>query len=336
MRQAYNCQTADSGWLTLANEFLTGNDFLDHDGRGGPTKELLHVGLSIADPRQRWVLSRKPAMNPAFAIAEVIWILSGRNDANFLNYFNRSLPNYAGNTDTYPGAYGNRLRKHFGLDQLERAYHVLSNNKETRQVVLQIWDAETDLPHFDGNAASADIPCNVLSMLKIRNNRLEWTQVMRSNDFYRGLPHNIVQFTTIQEVIAGWIGVKLGSYNHFADSLHTYDSDLECVAQSDPMEETANVDNLALSKVDSDAAIKELARCTELIISENSSEQELIELVKTSNLPCGYKNMLCLLCAESGRRRHMESLISRSLTECSNPLFIILFKQWFLRFDKKA
>src|SRR5260370_24286567 len=131
--------------------------------RSGQTRELLGTAFTIKSPRQRWVTSRQPALNPAFAIAEVIWIMSGRRDAEFLNYWNPKLPQYAGSGKNYHGAYGFRLRRHLGLDQLERAYQALSNNPDTRQVVLQIWDSCVDFPLTDGSPADPDIPCNVCS-----------------------------------------------------------------------------------------------------------------------------------------------------------------------------
>jgi len=76
----------------------------------------------------------------------------------------------------------------------------------------------TDFPDEEGRPASQDILCNVLSMLKIRDGRLEWTQVMRSNDLFRGVPYNFVQFTVLQEVIAGWLGLEVGAYDHVSDS----------------------------------------------------------------------------------------------------------------------
>lgn len=45
---------------------------------------------------------------------------------------------------------------------------------------------------------------------------------MRSNDVHRGLPYNVVQFTTLQEVMAGWLGLEVGGYHHWSDSLHLY------------------------------------------------------------------------------------------------------------------
>jgi thymidylate synthase len=183
--------------------------------------ELLHVGLTIDNPRQRWIPSRIPALNPAFALAEIVWIINGSNDAKVINYWNPALPQFAGHVEKYHGAYGFRLRNHFNIDQLEKAYYSLQKNGISRQVVLQIWDSKNDMPDNNGKPVSEDIPCNLSSLLKIRNHKLEWMQINRSNDIYRGLPYNIVQFTTLQELIAGWLGIEVGTYNHLSEMLKT-------------------------------------------------------------------------------------------------------------------
>ena len=76
-------------------------------GRNGQTKELTHVCMSIADPTQRWVERRKPAISPAFAIAELVMIMNGNDEAALLNAWNPALPKYQGKYDRYPGSYGN-------------------------------------------------------------------------------------------------------------------------------------------------------------------------------------------------------------------------------------
>src|SRR5260370_4657761 len=225
MFRLFEGETADNVWCKIGETFRR-EDLPLQNSRGGEMRELLHSAICISDPRQRWIVSRKPALNVAFALAEVVWILTGRNDSAFLNYFNRQLPKFAGDGATYHGAYGHRLRSHFGIDQLERAYEVLRVKPTSRQVVLQIWDSKVDLPSGTGEEAGPDIPCNVLSLLKVRSDQLEWTQIMRSNDVFLGLPHNLVQFTTMQEVLAGWLGLGVGNYYHISDSLHLYQKNL--------------------------------------------------------------------------------------------------------------
>src|SRR5262249_3724286 len=106
------------------------------------------------------------------------------------------------------------------LDQLRAASEALRRTPDSRQVVLQIWDSALDLPDPDGR--SKDVPCNIMSHLLVRSGKLEWLQIMRSNDLIWGTPYNFIQFMTVQEIIAGWIGVEVGNYTHIASSLHVY------------------------------------------------------------------------------------------------------------------
>src|SRR5215216_3681161 len=140
MFRVFEGDTADQVWHEAASAFCNGECVAEQSSRAGQTLEILHSAISIANPIQRWVTTRYPPINPAFAIAEIVWLMTGRNDSAFLNYFNRQLPKYAGEGPIYHGAYGFRLRQHLGVDQLNRAYHALKSKPYTRQVVLQIWD----------------------------------------------------------------------------------------------------------------------------------------------------------------------------------------------------
>ena len=118
--------TADDVWQQAAQAFRRSDGVTIQDGRGGPTRELLHAAISIADPRQRWAVSRQPAMNPALALAEVVWIMTGRSDLAFLEFWSREYRKYAGDGPELHGAYGYRIRRHLSIDQLDRAFRALS------------------------------------------------------------------------------------------------------------------------------------------------------------------------------------------------------------------
>jgi thymidylate synthase len=171
-----------------------------------------------------------------------------------------------------------RLRKHFGFDQLERAYLALRANEASRQLVLQIWDPRVDLPNEDGSPSSTDVPCNVVAILKVRNRRLEWTQIMRSNDVFRGLPHNIVQFTSLQEIFAGWLGVELGTYNHISDSLHFYKADGPMSQRLQPTAVPTNSDHLALPKCESERAFSQLSHFGDLARTNANGPEDVMKL----------------------------------------------------------
>jgi thymidylate synthase len=325
-------QTADEVWraayevLSLASP-QTGVQ----PSRAGETYELLHAVFEVTEPRERWVLSRRPAVSPAFGIAEVIWILAGSNDAAVLNFWFSRLPEFAGEGPVYAGAYGHRLRCHFGIDQLRRACDTLASKPESRQVVLQIWDVQTDLPDVTGAPRSPDVPCNVCSLLKLRMGRLEWTQVMRSNDLLQGLPHNFVQFTCLQEIMAGWLGVELGSYHHWSDSLHIYCATAESFSCEPLCVVPPNTDSLATGFEQGVAIIEDLyRRLTELALVD-LGVADLEDIVAMPDAPAGYRNFLYVLGAESARRNGRHDQAAALATECTNPQLRTAWAAWWER-----
>src|SRR6266436_8924820 len=114
--KVFQSLTADGVWRTALGALNSVGE--SQPSRGGPTRELLHVALCVENPRQRWVLSREPAINPAFSIVELVWVMTGRRDSALPNFWNPALSKFAGDDCTYHGAYGYRLRHRFGMDQL--------------------------------------------------------------------------------------------------------------------------------------------------------------------------------------------------------------------------
>lgn len=336
MINVFEGNSANDVWQMAVKEINQGKNTKHQIGRGGATEEILHAAFTLADPRQRWVVGRHPALNPAFAIVEIIWMLNGRKDSAFLNYWNSQLPKYAGRGVEYHGAYGFRLRHHFGIDQLERAYLALRHNPDGRQVVLQIWDPVIDFPDEKGRPINPDIPCNIISLLKIRNNRLEWMQIIRSNDLFRGVPYNFIQFTTIQEVLAGWLEVELGSYNQISDSLHLYSEDVKTIGTILSGDAQQNTDSLCLPKEESDSVFAKLNRCIDILSAHNLSQEELLRLNAESDIPSEYKNLLIVVAAEAARKRKWLNLAQNLIAVCSNPVLIQAWERWFERFLPKT
>lgn len=323
--------TADEVWRQAATALIHGNKVIRQESRLGTTRELLHCTFVVRDSRQRWVLSRRPALNPAFAIAEMVWILQGRDDAAFLNFWNPLLPQFAGDGPRYYGAYGWRLRKGLGLDQLERAYLCLLHNEYSRQVVLQIWDGRLDLPEETGVPRAPDIPCNIVAMPKIRDGRLEWLQVMRSNDLFLGTPHNFVQFTVLQEVMAGWLGVEPGHYVQVSDSLHFYESDLTKISVADIPEIQINSEILGLSKGDFDRMLPELGAIMDRLRAKELTAPELASLVCGCGLPDGWRSALAIAAADAARRWGWRDEMAEVAALCGNPMLRAAWDAWLHR-----
>ena len=330
MISAFQGESADNVWQQAAEAFRRSDGVRSQNSRGGPTKEILHVAASIADPRQRWVVSREPPLNLAFALAEVVWIMTGRRDLAFLEYWTSTYRDFVGPGPELRGAYGYRLRHHLGIDQLERAHQVLEHDPDTRQVVLQIWDSRIDLPSSDGTPADRDVPCNVVAMPKLRDGKLEWLQVIRSNDMFLGVPHNFVQFTCIQEVLAGWLGVECGSYNQISDSLHVYDHNWKSVLDSTALPNVSpSSDYLGQPRQESGRLFRELERRVEQMIDPDAEAGVLQGLASWDEAPQAYRNIAAVLTAEALRRRGLTESSAHIMSRCANPVYQQLWSRWY-------
>lgn len=330
MLAQFQGDTADAIWRQAAAVLTSDGGYLLQDSRLGCTRELLHSTFYLHDPRQRWVLSRRPALNPAFAIAEAVWILQGRKDAAFLNFWNPLLPKFAGGDKVYYGAYGHRLRVNAGLDQIERAYRVLGANPSSRQVVLQIWDGRLDLPNDNGSPRSEDIPCNVVAMPKVREGRLEWLQVMRSNDLYLGTPHNFIQFTTLQEVMAGWLGLDVGSYVQISDSLHLYEYDMAKVEIAPEPPQVRNPDRLDLPRPESDRVLAAIGAAMDRL-RDPALTRRAFQAACEKGLPEGWQNLLRIAAADAARRRRWTDEMNSAAEACRNEALQAVWGSWVER-----
>lgn len=199
--------------------------------------ELLHQMIVIPNPRERVLAIFNRRANPFFQIAETVWILSGASDVEWITHFNSQLNNFVDKNDNpyhFHAPYGERIRKYgqsnkyllyphknnkgeIVIDQIDCVAKELRNDKDSRRAIIIIGNPQLD------NNPTLDRPCNIVLMFKLRNDKLDMTTINRSNDMLLGLTFtNIVQFTSIQEVIASIIGVEIGQYYHYSDSLHIY------------------------------------------------------------------------------------------------------------------
>jgi len=263
----------------------------------------------------------------------VIWILAGRQDSAFINHWNPKLPQFAGDGPLYHGAYGWRLRHEGGVDQLQRAYEVLRSAPGSRQVILDMWRPALDLPTSEGLPSAPDIPCNVCSLLKVRDGQLHWTQIMRSNDLILGLPHNLVQWTTVQEVLAGWLGLEVGPYMHFSDSLHVYEKNWQSVEASLPQaalrtENVVNSDVLSLPYRQFIEVFKVVEQKAQSMTEPNLGRHDLKHIAHFLGCPVAYQNILYILAADTARRRGWHVEADDLSSECLNPALLFLWSRW--------
>jgi thymidylate synthase len=192
-------------------------------------------------PQERVLFSVVRDANPFFHLMEALWMLAGRDDAEFLNqYVSDFGERFAEPDGRIHGAYGHRWRYAMGFDQIQEAINKLKRNPKDRQVVIQMWDARTYDPGQTGYndllGDWKDRPCNTHIYLRVRENEilaasegtnhtpvLDLTVCCRSNDIVWGAHGaNAVQFSILQEYIAAHLGIGIGTLIQFSNNYHVY------------------------------------------------------------------------------------------------------------------
>ncbi len=199
-------------------------------------------------PIERVLFSRKRNANPYFHLFEALWMLAGRRDAAFLNTFIHDFGDRFAEPDgRIHDAYGYRWREHFSfLDQLKIIIHILREDPNSRQAVLEMWDPVIDL----GVPKLKTRPCNVVAFFRIRDERLNMTVCCRSNDIIFGCyGANAVHFSILQEYIATSLGMEVGKYYQVSSDYHAYLTEFDKYVDADlndnryPMEMSSLVDD---------------------------------------------------------------------------------------------
>lgn len=200
-------------WTNLASNYPRLIELCETEGelvspRAKPCRELRPVvirtyeGSELADA----------GFSYRFADAEAAAYLAGWDDVAWLARFNPTIGRFSDDGRTFHGAYGKRLEH-----QLKHAVAKLQSDRDSRQVVLPIFQAG------DLWVSSKDIPCNTQLLLKLRQDHLHLTAIVRSQDVIWGLPYDHHAWWAMALQLAKIIGVGVHSVTHFIDSLHLYE-----------------------------------------------------------------------------------------------------------------
>lgn len=201
--------------------------------RGKVIRELRPVSVEFLNPLKRVTFLRGRRINPFFQLAESLWIISGHSDVAFLDLFNKNMVNFSDDSVYFNASYGERIRSYGKndlhrviynpVDQLEDVYVKLVKDSDSRQAVIVISHPQFDNSSYTIGEHGKDIACNLVITFKIRHNKLHMVVFNRSNDILWGLfGANLCQFSTIQELLATWLGLEVGTYHQVTDSLHLY------------------------------------------------------------------------------------------------------------------
>lgn len=205
-------------------------------GRGGgqEIRERLGQGFILQNPRARLPFVAERDLSASYAVAELLWYLSGSDSTEWIGYYAPFWRNISDDGETANSAYGARVfrarhpRVH-GVDvvhresQWDRIKRELKDDRDSRRAVIHIRTAA------DSWLADKDVPCTLSLQFFIRDDQLHAVVSMRSSDLILGIPYDVVAFTLFQELMALELGVQLGKYVHVSNSMHLYERDFGMV-----------------------------------------------------------------------------------------------------------
>lgn len=193
------------------------NDLLIYGQKVRGTKELNNYCFQLTNLENNIVNVRN--ISKAYLLGEMLWYVTARNDIAFIQKFAGLWGRISDDGITSNSAYGDILFKRHGFDQVEKIIELLKHDKDSRRAVLNL-----NVPNQNVIETKDEI-CTIALQFMIRDNKLNCTCIMRSNDIWYGLPYDLAFFTELQKYIARKLRVEYGTYTHFAVSLHVYERD---------------------------------------------------------------------------------------------------------------
>lgn len=187
--------------------------------------EVTNAALVIEDPRFSLYENKRRSSQFKYIAAELVWYFTGRNDVEFISRFAKFWEHIDNGDGTVNSAYGNLIfteKNQHNINQYQWALDSLIKDKDSRQAILHF-----NKPNHQ-RQGNKDFVCTLTGVFQIRDNRLNFTIDMRSNDLILGTPTDIAFFCMLQEQMLQHLSkyypeLEMGTYTHIVHSLHIYE-----------------------------------------------------------------------------------------------------------------
>jgi thymidylate synthase len=187
------------------------NNGIDFDN----TKTLFNQGFTILNPLDNNIDTDYRKWNPVYANREWDWYLSGNPNAEEISTYAPIWKRMMDDKGNVRSNYGWQWKRN---NQLDKVIDKLKENNNTRQAAISIYDGKEIDTYYK------DTPCTYAVQFTILNNKLDMSVLMRSNDLWYGFCNDQYCFSKLQELVSERIGLKSGTYFHFAHNLHLYNN----------------------------------------------------------------------------------------------------------------
>lgn len=121
--------------------------------------------------------------------------------------------------------YGQRLRDHDGVDQIQNIIDLIKTRPFSKKMVAFTAKIKEDWSVVN----KGDTPCLTQILCSIQDGKLFMTTHFRSQDMVHGWPRNVFSLRKLQKLISDESGVPMGSFVMITHSAHIYSDDYELV-----------------------------------------------------------------------------------------------------------
>lgn len=216
--------------INIEEEYIGLMSGILHGGKNKPDRTgvgtLSVFGRTIShDMSLGFPLLTTKKINFNHALTEILWILQGRTDMEYLtshgvNYW---TPNYeaSGRSDgTLGKVYGYQWRNSNGVDQLADLLRNIKENPSSRRLMVNAWNPSD----FDDMALP---PCHYGFQVYINDGVMDLMWNQRSVDVFLGLPYNIAMYGLLLLMLASGNKYKPGRLIAQLGDCHLYNNHLE-------------------------------------------------------------------------------------------------------------
>lgn len=212
--------------MNQSNKFINIYKHLWSNGKSLSPRNLLTIELENYHteflPEHQFINFDCRKLNINYIKKEIQWYFKG-------NLYDLSICNEAaiwkncvtnGMINSNYGYYlFNQAGLSFVIDELKR-------DKDSRRGLISIFNSHKHI--FSDNK---DVPCTVTLGFRIRENKLNMTVHMRSQDAIYGLGNDLPFFNLCWEIVSVALNIPQGIYHHFVESFHVYEKHFNMIQQ---------------------------------------------------------------------------------------------------------
>jgi thymidylate synthase len=202
--------------------------------RGLKINEIMNVAHVVERPDLCLYKNKKRSSQLKYIAAETAYYFSGRKDLEFISRFAPFWNQIANTDNTVNSAYGHLIFKEkgpSGFTQWQWAYNSLIQDRDTRQAIILF-----NKPNYQ-YTGNKDFICTLNGVFNIRDNKLNFTIQMRSNDAILGTATDFSFFCLLQMQMLKLLKankypeLELGTFTHLANSYHVYEKHFDMIEE---------------------------------------------------------------------------------------------------------